>query len=241
MSAPYCEGGAVWTKRSMYGRASAARPCRRKSFPRLKSVSHSLGFSSTARFQCAIASSGWPVSAAITPSALCARDTSGSSARASSRIARAAALVQVGAEEGGGVGFLGVEGDRVSQGGDRAVQIARFPLQERKVHQGQWHVGSLLEHTLDACERSLEVAGLVEGHNLLDGGVESDQSLGIVVLGVLRLAGCGRAHIAEASQPLAGLRALISARDAPVGGTQPRELGADRLQHARLRGGKVLH
>ena len=81
----------------------------------------------------------------------------------------------------------GVGGDRALQGRDRGLELAHLPLQEAELLQGQRHVGSLGHDLLRLHEGRAEVARLVEGHDLLDLGVEADEALGIVGVGVARL------------------------------------------------------
>ena len=119
----------------------------------------------------------------------------GVDARAPSAASRGAArLVEVGAEQGGGVRVLGVEATARLQRRDGAREVARLPLQEAEVLEGERHVRPLAPRTcLTRASARVEVAGLVERHHLLDLRVEADQPLGVVGLRVARLRRARRA------------------------------------------------
>jgi hypothetical protein len=102
------------------------------------------------------------------------------------RLARAADLVQVGAEKGRRVRVLGAERERALERRDGGAQVPRLPLQVREVLQGEGHVGPLPEHLLHAGQGGRDVAALVQGDHVLDGRVQPDQPLRIVVFGVAR-------------------------------------------------------
>ncbi len=123
-----------------------------------------------------------------------------------------AALGEIRAQERLGLRVLRRERVRAPQRCDRGIELTAVALNLRERHPGGPHVRPLLNQSLRDAKRAAFLPRRVQPNRLLQGRIERDEPLGVVVHGVAARRGHARRHVPETFETGARVRGLGDAR-----------------------------